>query len=331
MFAQPEPPAELRLPESPVPLPAPVIDSHTHLTSTTAFSGLSVADSLALAASVGVTRVVEIGCDLDDSRQAVEIAEQYPQVIASVAIHPNDAARLAASKGRDALQTAIAGIEALARRPGVRGVGETGLDTIRTTSDEGRRIQRESFEAHIDIAKRLGRTLVIHDREAHRPILETLDAVGAPERVVMHCFSGDRGFAEECLARGFWLSFPGVVTFKNAKPQAEAARVTPAEKLLVETDAPYLTPVPFRGRPNAPYLLPHTVRFLADLRDEDPAALCQAITAATFAAFGGAWPVVRDIADSGHILPRDIAAGGDGGRARQTAAQGDDAATGGVG
>jgi TatD DNase family protein len=196
-----------------------------------------------------------------------------------VAVHPNDAARLSD------LDEALRVIEALAAEPRVRGIGETGLDHYRTGED-GRAAQEHSFRAHIAIAKRYGKTLVIHDRDAHADILRVLDDEGAPERVVMHCFSGDADFATECVKRGFTLSFAGTVTFKNAESLREAARLTPPDQLLVETDAPYLTPMPYRGRPNGSYLIPLTVRALAVVTGVDLAALCAAISATGERVFG---------------------------------------------
>lgn len=272
------------LPPLPVALPRPCIDNHTHIQATHEFSGLSVDDNLALAQAVGVTRLVEVGCDVESSRFAVGLAELRPQVVAAVAMHPNDAARAGAG-----LPQMIEQIDELAGHTGVRAVGETGLDHYRTRDDHGRRKQVESFIAHIEIATRRELTLVIHDRDAHRQILEVLDGEGVPKRVVMHCFSGDARFAEQCLERGFWLSFPGVVTYKNAPDLRAALAVTPADKVLVETDAPYLTPAPERGRANAPYLLPHTLRFIAQQRGVDLETLCDQVTANTFEAFGGAW------------------------------------------
>ena len=167
-------------------------------------------------------------------------------------------------------------------------MGETGLDTFRT-GDEGRAVQEESFRRHIDLAKRLDKTLVIHDRDAHDDVLRVIDDEGAPERWVMHCFSGDAAFARACLDRGAHLSFAGTVTFKNAEPVREAARIAPIDRVLVETDAPYLTPMPHRGRTNASYLVPLTVRTLADLRKDDLEALCAAVDTNTETAFGGPW------------------------------------------
>jgi TatD DNase family protein len=180
----------------------------------------------------------------------------------------------------------MAEIEALAGEARVRAVGETGLDYFRT-GDEGRAVQHESFRRHIDLAKRVGRTLVVHDRDAHDDVLRLLDEEGAPERVVMHCFSGDAAFARACLDRGFWLSFAGTVTFKSAAHLREALAVAPRDRVLVETDAPYLTPMPHRGRPNASYLVPHTMRVMAQTRHDDLEQLCAAVEANTFDAFGG--------------------------------------------
>jgi TatD DNase family protein len=206
--------------------------------------------------------------------------------VAGVALHPNEAPRLAA-EGR--LEEALAEIERLARaHDKVRAVGETGLDHFRTGPD-GRPAQVESFVRHIDLAKRLDKTLVIHDRDAHDEVLDVIDAEGAPERWVMHCFSGNPRFARACLDRGAYLSFAGTVTFKNAQPLRDALLVTPQDRVLVETDAPFLTPSPYRGRPNASYLVPVTMRAMAEVRGDDLADLCAAVDANTERAFGGAW------------------------------------------
>jgi TatD DNase family protein len=203
-----------------------------------------------------------------------------------VALHPNEAPRLAAA---GELETAWAEIEDLAgAHDKVRAVGETGLDHFRT-GEHGRAVQVASFARHVDLAKRLDKTLVIHDRDAHEAVLDVLDAEGVPERWVMHCFSGDADFARACLDRGAYLSFAGTVTFKNAAPLRDALRVTPRDRVLVETDAPYLTPHPHRGRTNASYLVPLTMRVMADERGEDLGELCAAVDANTEAAFGGAW------------------------------------------
>jgi TatD DNase family protein len=275
------------LPDVPEALPHPVVDNHCHLDiARRDEAALPVDEAVALAASVGVTRIVQIGCDLGGARWAVETAKQHPQVVAGVALHPNEAPRLAA-EGR--LAEALAEIERLARSSErVRAVGETGLDYYRTEA-EGRAAQHESFRAHIEMAKALDKTLVIHDRDAHADVVRLIDEVGAPERWVMHCFSGDATFARDCLDRGAFLSFAGTATFKNAEPLREALRVTPPDRILVETDAPYLTPMPHRGRTNASYLVPLTVRSMAATRACDLGELCRAIETNTDLAFGGPW------------------------------------------
>lgn len=275
-------------PEDPEPLPHPVVDNHCHL-DLAAHDGpdepVPVPDALARAAAVGVPRIVQIGCDLLSSRWAVATATAYEAIVAGVALHPNEAPRLEAD---GLLDEALAEIAALATDPAVRAVGETGLDHFRTPP-EGRVAQERSFRRHIEIAKAHDKTLVIHDRDSHAEVLAVLDEVGTPDRWVMHCFSGDAAFARECLDRGAHLSFAGTITFKNAEPLREALRAAPQDRILVETDAPFLTPEPWRGRPNASYLVPTTVRAMAAVRGDDLAGLCHAIEANTFRAFGGPW------------------------------------------
>ncbi len=276
-------------PPVPDPLPHPVVDNHCHLDIGRGEAALDAGEAIAAAAAVGVPRIVQIGCDLPGARWAVAAAAEHEALVAGVALHPNEAPRILAAGGREALEAAWDEIEQLAgAHAGVRAVGETGLDAFRTGED-GRAAQVESFARHIDLAKRLGKTLVIHDRDTHEEVLEVLDAEGAPERWVMHCFSGDAAFARACLDRGAYLSFAGTVTFKNAAPLREALRVTPQDRVLVETDAPYLTPSPYRGRTNASYLVPVTVRAMAAERGEDLGELCAAIDANTEQAFGGGW------------------------------------------
>ncbi|PBC82901.1 TatD DNase family protein [Streptomyces sp. 2224.1] len=283
---------------TPPPLPEPlrvaVADSHTHLD----MQGSTVEDALAKAASVGVTTVVQVGCDLAGSRWAADTAAAHDGVHATVALHPNEAPRIVLGDpegwsrqgareagGDSALDAALAGIDEMAALPQVRGVGETGLDYFRT-GPEGMAAQERSFRAHIEIAKRHGKALVIHDREAHDDVLRILREEGAPERVVFHCYSGDAEMAKICAAAGYYMSFAGNVTFKNAQPLRDALAVAPSELLLVETDAPFLTPAPYRGRANAPYLIPVTLRAMAEVRGVTEDALATAIAANTARAFG---------------------------------------------
>jgi TatD DNase family protein len=249
-----------------------VFDSHTHLDMTLNEGLTSIEQALDRAAAAGVDRVVQVGVDVESSRWGVAAAEQHGAILATVALHPNDAPRLPDLDG------ALREIERLAAHPRVRALGETGLDYFRT-ADEGRKAQHESFRAHIAIAKQTGKALMIHDRDAHDDVLKVLDEEGAPDRVVMHCFSGDVRFARACIDRGFYLSYAGTVTFASAAGLRAAASITPLSQLLVETDAPFLTPVPYRGRPNASYLIPLTVRALADVLHTDLAELCTAISA----------------------------------------------------
>jgi len=276
-------------PPAPEPLPHPVVDNHCHLDIADADrpdDWFSTREAIDAAAAVGVTRIVQIGCDLPGARWAVDAAASYDALVAGVALHPNEAPRHAAA---GTLEDALAEIERLASaHDKVRAVGETGLDHFRT-GEEGRAAQVESFRRHIDLAKRLDKTLVIHDRDAHEEVLAVIDEEGAPDRWVMHCFSGDADVARRCLDRGAWLSFAGTVTFKNAQPLRDALAVAPQDRVLVETDAPYLTPTPYRGRPNASYLVPVTMRAMAEVRGADLAELCAAVDRNTEAAFGGSW------------------------------------------
>jgi TatD DNase family protein len=274
----------VELPDPPDPLPVPVVDSHCHLDSTQAKSGLDPEEAIRRADEVGVSRIVQIGCDPEGCRWAVQAAERWISVIAGVAIHPNDAARM----GPD-LVSGLELVKTLAQHPRVRAVGETGLDYYRTPDTSGQAVQQEAFAAHIAFAKAYDKTLVIHDRDAHHDILDVLDSEGAPARIVMHCFSGDDQFARACLDRGAYLSFAGTITFKNNDHLRDALAVTPLDRILVETDAPYLAPMPVRGKPNASYLIPHTARFLADTLAIEPERMCQALSDNADVAFGGSW------------------------------------------
>ncbi|MFT4210444.1 MAG: TatD family hydrolase [Microbacterium sp.] len=269
-------------PQPPEPLAVAVYDNHTHLDIADGETGMSLGEQLELAASVGIAGVVQVGCDVESSRWSAQAAASDPRVLAAVAIHPNDAPALAAT-GR--LDAAIDVIDELAAQPRVRAVGETGLDFFRTGED-GRPAQFESFEAHIALAKKHGVAMQIHDRDAHDAVLDTLRRVGAPDRTVFHCFSGDADMARVAADRGYWLSFAGNVTFKNAQNLRDALAVTPRGRILVETDAPFLTPVPLRGRPNAPYLVPLTVRFMAAELGVEVDELCAQLAANTLEVYG---------------------------------------------
>lgn len=273
----------------PEPLAAPVIDSHTHLNLHDRYlHGDDVPDPdqlLAMAAAVGVPKVVQIGCDVDYARHSIELARTRPNVIVGVAVHPNDAARIAEREGVEGLDAAIDEIARLATDGVVHAVGETGLDYFRT-EEELRWAQHHSFRRHIDLARDLGKALVIHDRESHDDVIAMLEEQGPPERVIFHCFSGDADMARYCTAQGWYLSFAGPITYKANESLREALDVTPDHLLLVETDAPYLTPVPHRGKPNASYLMPHTVRAMAERRGADEADLCRLLFDNAQRAFG---------------------------------------------
>lgn len=271
-------------PPSPEPLAVPVYDNHTHLEIADGPLSLDVREHLERAASAGVAGAVQVGTDVATSRWSAEVAAREPRLLAAVALHPNEVPELEAS---GALDDALAVIDELAAQPRVRAVGETGLDFYRTGED-GRDAQFRSFEAHIDIAKRHGVALQIHDRDAHDDVVATLRRVGAPDRTVFHCFSGGAELARLAGDAGWYLSFAGNVTFKNAGNLREALRVAPRDRILVETDAPYLTPVPLRGRPNAPYLVPHTVRFIAETLGADLDELCAQLASNTRRVYG-AW------------------------------------------
>jgi TatD DNase family protein len=271
------------LPPHPDPLPMPLVDNHAHLDLVRDdVPTLGVAAAVAAAGAVGVDRIVQIGCDLASAEISVRLAHQHPELVAGVALHPNEAPRLAA---QGALAAAYARIAELAADPRVRVVGESGLDYFRT-GPQGRAAQHESFRWHIELAKRLDKPLQIHDRDSHEQVLAVLDDCGAPRRVVLHCFSGDVNFARECLERGFYLSFAGPITFKNNHGLRDALAVTPLDRLLLETDAPYLTPHPWRGAGNSPYLLATTARTAAAVLGVAVAHLCEAVSATSEDLYG---------------------------------------------
>lgn len=259
-------PRDLRYPPLPEPLEVGTYDNHTHFDFADGEQPLTATEQLDLANQAGILGVVQVGVTLESSKWSAALAAREPRVLAAVALHPNEAPLY---ESEDALSAAIAEIESLAAQPRVRAIGETGLDFFRTEGDDSLRLQRMSFEEHIRIAKQQGIALMIHDREAHDEVLQTLDRVGAPERVVLHCYSGDLVFAKEVAKRGWYLSFAGNITIKRNQHLRDALEWAPKELLLVETDAPFLTPEPFRGRPNASYLVPITVRKMAEVRGVD--------------------------------------------------------------
>ena len=270
-------------PPAPDALPIPVVDNHTHLDISRDDLDLpdiqSVIDD---ATAVGVPRMIQIGCDLPSARFTIEVVDRYAALLGGVALHPNEAPRL---HGIGELESAKAEIEALAAHPRIRVIGETGLDYFRT-GPEGVAAQQDSFRWHIDLAKRTGKVLQVHDRDAHVDVLRILAEEGAPEHTVLHCFSGDIAMARECVDLGYLLSFSGTVTFKNARDLRNALSITPMDHLLVETDAPFLTPSPHRGATNAPYLVPFTVRAMADVLNVDVPTLCTALAANSERVYG---------------------------------------------
>ena len=268
-------PGEIPPPE---PLPGEALDSHCHLD----LIEQPVGEVLAAARAAGISRVVTIGVDLPSSRWSAECAAGHDGVYAAVAIHPNETQAAASSDAeRDAVLAQIAELAAL---PQVRAIGETGLDYYRDHAS--RDVQRDWFRAHIAIAKQAGKALVIHDRDAHEDVLEILAAEGPPDKVVFHCFSGDAVMAKRCAEAGYVMSFAGNITFSSAQPLRDAAAADPARLLLLETDAPLLTPVPHRGRPNSPAMVAHTLRAVADLKQIPVEDMCALVTATGERLFG---------------------------------------------
>lgn len=291
---------ELSYPPLPEALTVPVYDNHTHLEIADGDNPIGYLEQLDRASAVGVRGVIQVGGDVATSRWSAATAAIEPRMLAAVAIHPNEAPVYDTAGGPDGtwqggLDAAIAEIDRLAGLPRVVAVGETGLDFFRT-GEEGRAAQQRSFEAHIEIAKRHGLALQIHDRDAHEAVIETLLRVGAPERTVFHCFSGDAEMARLCADNGWYLSFAGTVTFKNAQNLRDALQAIPRSQILIETDAPFLTPTPFRGRPNAPYLMPLTLRAMAAELGSAPSVLAAQINSNTELVYGrwDAEPVAPD-------------------------------------
>ena len=266
----------------PEPLPAPTIDSHCdiELIAKSAPDSAEVKAVLDEASAAGIEQVVQIGYDLEQSRWSVGVAQAWiGRALAAVALHPNEAPVV------DDLDEQLREIEELAAHPRVRGIGETGLDYFRTP-EELREKQEFSFRSHIAIAKRTNKALIIHDRDAHEDILKVLKEEGAPQKVIFHCYSGDAQMAKECIRAGYFLSYSGTVTFKNAPDLREALKITPLTNLLVETDAPFLTPAPFRGALNSPAQIARTIRFMAEVLERPVEELCHATRENALALFG---------------------------------------------
>jgi len=272
----------LAYPPAPEPLPVPVMDNHTHLDFRDGLVEVDVRTALDAAEAVGVRGAVQVGCDLASSRFTVAALDAEPRLLGAVAIHPNDAPPLA---GDGTLEAALAEIEELAAHPRVRAVGETGLDYFRTHG-EALKDQEYSFRRHIDLAKRLDLALQIHDRDAHDDVVRVLEAEGAPAKVVFHCFSGGPELARICNDRGWYMSFAGTVSFKNSAPLRQALQLADPGLVMVETDAPFLTPHPYRGRPNASYMVPYTVRAMAAAVGKDLARLCTEVAFNTESVYG---------------------------------------------
>lgn len=271
-------------PDAPIPEPLnrPCIDVHAHMELVTESEADSqeINDLLDAAARAGIDRVVQVGYSAEQSAWGVKCAESFPgRVLAAVALHPNEAPVVAD------LEADLAVIESLAKHPRVRAIGETGLDFFRT-EPELRDRQIYSFKRHIALAKEVDKALVIHDRNAHRAVLDTLLEVGAPEKTIFHCYSGDAEMARECVEAGYILSFAGTVTFKNAPELREAAKLVPIEQILIETDSPFLAPSPHRGTLNTPAQVANIIRFVADLRDVSVDYLCDRVTENALRLFG---------------------------------------------
>jgi TatD DNase family protein len=270
-------------PDLPQPLEVGTYDNHTHLEIADGDQPMTVAEHLERMRQVNMLGAVQVGVTLESSIWSAEVAKSEPMLLAAVALHPNEAPLY---KTRQELDNAIAGIAELAKLPRVRAIGETGLDFFRTQGESELEAQAYSFEQHIAIAKENNIALMIHDREAHGEVVETLKRVGAPERTVFHCYSGDLELAEICQQNGWYLSFAGNVTFKKNQHLRDSLLAVSPELLLVETDAPFLTPEPMRGRPNAPYLVPHTLRFMAQLLGWDEARTATQINQNTERVYG---------------------------------------------
>ena len=266
----------------PDPLPLPCVDSHAHIeiVTNTGVDDPAVTTVIDESISVGINRIVQVGYSAEQSQWCVDLAHRFDSnVLATVALHPNEAPVV------EDLEADLAIIDRLADDERVRGIGETGLDFFRTEEKLQER-QKYSFRRHIDIAKRKKKALVIHDRDAHRAVLDLLDEEGAPEITIFHCYSGDVEMAKECVAKGYYLSFAGTLTFKNAPHLRDAILEVPNELILAETDSPFLAPMPYRGYLNTPAQVARTIRFMAEVRDQDLEELIEALSRNAERCFG---------------------------------------------
>ncbi len=273
-------------PPLPEPLEVGTYDNHAHLEFRYDEEGgdpMPWLENLDKASEVGMLGVVQVGVTLESSKWSAWAATQDSRVLAAVALHPNEAPLY---ENQKALDTAIGEIAKLASESRVRAIGETGLDFFRTEGDHAVALQRYSFEQHIRIAKENDIALMIHDREAHADVVQTLKRVGAPERVVFHCYSGDEQLAELCNQNGWYMSFAGNITIKRNSHLRESMRIARPELILIETDSPFLAPEPFRGRTNAPYLVPITLRYAAEFLGRDLNQLATQITTNTERVYG---------------------------------------------
>lgn len=272
-------------PAAPEPLEVAIYDNHSHLDFVfdEELGAMPWNENLDIAQSVGIRGVVQVGVTLESSKWSAELATKDVRVLAAVALHPNEAPLY---ENLENLNSAINEIEALATQPRVRAIGETGLDFFRTEGENSITLQQHSFEEHIRIAKENDIALMIHDRDAHDEVVATLKRVGAPEKVVFHCYSGDTDLAQICADNGWYMSFAGNITIKRNQHLRDSLAMAPKELILIETDAPFLAPEPFRGRPNAPYLVPVTARFMAEVRGEDLNELCAQLARNTESVYG---------------------------------------------
>jgi TatD DNase family protein len=272
-------------PAAPEALEVAIYDNHCHLEFVfdEELGAMPWQENLDLAQSVGIKGVVQVGVTLESSKWCAELATKDKRVLAAVALHPNEAPLY---ETKEQLDVAIAEIAELAKQPRVRAIGETGLDFFRTEGEDSIELQRHSFEQHIRIAKENNIALMIHDRDAHDDVVQTLLRLGAPEKVVFHCYSGETDLAQICNDNGWYMSFAGNITIKRNQHLRDSLAMARKDLILIETDAPFLAPEPYRGRPNAPYLVPITARFMAEVRGEDLNELCQQLAANTEAVYG---------------------------------------------